>query len=66
MRSDHKHFFIVGAITLIVVLVALFSLNSTLGSDQEPIRAPDFSCTTQDGQNFSLSDFEGEVVWSST
>jgi cytochrome c-type biogenesis protein len=62
MRSDHKHFFIVGAITLIVVLVALFSLNSTLGSDQEPIRAPDFSCTTQDGQNFSLSDFEGEVV----
>ncbi len=62
MRSDHKHLFIVGAITLIVVLVALFSLNSTLGSDQEPIRAPDFSCTTQDGQNFSLSDFEGEVV----
>ena len=62
MRSDHKHFFIVGAITLTAVLVALFSLNSTLGSDQEPIRAPDFSGTTQDGQNFSLSDFQGEVV----
>ena len=62
MRSDHKHFLIVGAITLTAVLVALFSLNSTLGSDQEPIRAPDFSGTTQDGQNFSLSDFQGEVV----
>lgn len=62
MRSDHKHLFVVGALTVFIVLVALFSLNSTLGSDQEPIRAPDFSCTTQDGQNFSLSDFEGEVV----
>lgn len=62
MRSDHKHLFVVGALTVFIVLVALFSLNSTLGSDQEPIRAPDFYGTTQDGQNFSLSDFDGEVA----
>jgi cytochrome c-type biogenesis protein len=62
MRSDHKHFLVVGALTLLIVLVALFSLNSTLGSSAEPIPAPDFEAADQSGQNFSLSDFEGEVV----
>jgi cytochrome c-type biogenesis protein len=62
MRSDHKHFLVVGALTLLIVLVALFSLNSTLGSSAEPIPAPDFEAADQSGQNFSLSDFGGEVV----
>ena len=62
MRSDHKHFLVVGALTLLIVLVALFSLNSTLGSSAEPIPAPDFEAADQSGQNFSLSDFGGAVV----
>lgn len=62
MRSDHKHFLIVVSLTLIIVLVALFSLNSTLGSSAEPIPAPDFEAADLNGVNFSLSDFEGEVV----
>ncbi|HRW82261.1 MAG TPA: cytochrome c biogenesis protein CcdA [Methanothrix sp.] len=62
MRSDHKHFFIVGIVTLLIALVALFSYSSTLGSNQEPIPAPDFTAADQIGENFSLSDYRGEVV----
>jgi len=62
MRSDHKHFFVFGIITLLIALVTLFSINSTLGSSEEPIPAPDFMAADQSGQNVSLSDFAGEVV----
>ena len=62
MRSDHKHFFIVGIATLLIALVALFSYSSTMGSNQEPIPAPDFTTADQSGENFSLSDWRGEVV----
>jgi len=62
MKSDHKNFFFVGGLTLLIALVALFSLNSTLGSSQEPIPAPDFAASDLNGANVSLSDFEGEVV----
>jgi cytochrome c-type biogenesis protein len=62
MKSDHKNFFAIGIVTLIIALVALFSYNSTLGSNQELIPAPDFRAADLNGQNFSLSDFEGEVV----
>lgn len=62
MRSDHKYFLVVGLLTLIIILAAFFSLNSTLGADLEPIEAPEFEAQAVNGQNFSLSDFEGEVV----
>jgi cytochrome c-type biogenesis protein len=62
MKSGHKNFFLVCALTLLIALVALFSLNSTLESSQEPIPAPYFATADINGSNFSLSDFEGEVV----
>ena len=62
MRSDHKHFLIVGIFTLIIVLLAFFSFNSTLGGSTEPIPAPEFETTLVNGPNVSLKDFDGEVV----
>lgn len=62
MRSDRKNFFVIGIVTLIIALVSLFSYNSTLGSNHELIPAPDFEATDLSSSNFSLSDFDGEVV----
>ncbi len=62
MRSDHKNFLIIGSITLLVALIAVFSYNSTSGSTDELIPAPDFRTADLDGVNFSLSDSKGEVV----
>ena len=62
MRSDHKNFLIIGSITLLVALFAVFSYNSTSGSTEELILAPDFRAADLNGGNFSLSDFKGEVV----
>lgn len=62
MRSDHKNFLVVGLLTFIIILAAFFSLNPTLGADQEPIEAPQFEAQAVNGPNVSLKDFDGEVV----
>ena len=62
MKSDHKNFFVIGIISLLLIIIAVFSYNSVLSSTQTLISAPDFQTTDLNGDAFSLSDFKGEVA----
>lgn len=60
---SNKHFFlIIGIVSILLISASFFSYSSFITPSQQIIQAPNFQAVDSDGNQFSLSDFRGEVV----
>ncbi len=62
--TDNKKYLMIGVVLIVVILSSVFLYDNWQGTTQRITKAeaPDFRAIDENGESFSLSDFQGEVV----